>query len=131
MATPENTNENDAEALDGDVLGEQPGDEGLPGVNAFTDDPHMLNAEDPSLTDDGEVVEDSALTRAWREQPDFGEAPEPGADVDDTGLRLDEPQPGVDESVPDLVDVEPEAVADGFEVDDASAEEAALHVEEP
>lgn len=122
--------ENEADALDGDVLGEKPGDDDLPGVNAFTDDPHMLNAEDPSLTDDGQVIDDDVISREWREQPDFGEPPRPGPDRDEKGIRLQESDAALDHGVPQIGDEEAEMLGEAFVADNPTAEEAAMHIED-
>ena len=100
------TDEQDhAEDFDGDVLGEQPGDHGLPGMN--------LSAGDPTL-------------HAEVEEPSFAEQGQDATEDDQsTGLRLAETLG--DE--PSLVDNEKQSVAEAFTPQDGqfSAEEAALH----
>jgi hypothetical protein len=67
-----------SEALDGDTLGEQPGDQELPGADYPPDRP--LGVEDPT----GSAAEDDVATRDWRtegeldgipDEPVFGDVP--------------------------------------------------------
>ena len=106
--TPETpTDEQDhAEDFDGDVLGEQPGDHGLPGMN--------LSAGDPGLYAE---VDEPSLAEQWQDASE---------DDQSTGLRLAETLG--DE--PSLIDNEKQSVAEAFVPQDGefSAEEAALHV---
>lgn len=121
LVDPVTDEQDKAEALDGNALGEQPGDPGLPGVNDFTDQSAM-HSEDPALLMGGSETQDEIHTREWREQPEVGESTPA-----DTGYRL------VEEAtdVPTLADGEKDAVADAFRPQDGelSAEEAAIHLE--
>ncbi len=91
----------------------------MPGVNAFTDQDHRLNVEDPSLLADGSVADDDEATREWREEPDYEQAP------DEVGIRLEAPHG--DE--PSYSDTEAKQLADAFGTANPSAEEAAMHIE--
>ncbi len=125
--TPQFTNDDTpldpAEALDGETLGERPDDDRLPGVNAYTDRPHMLNAEDPSLMSDGSVTDDNEDIRSWRETSE-----DPLIDGDNVGMRFAAAGEG---SVPTFDDGEPELLADDLTyTDNPTAEEAAMHIEQ-
>ncbi len=116
-----------AEDLDPSVLGEDADDavgpdaDELPGLNRFTDDGHRLNAEDPSIVLDADTeAPDTLAERDWRTQPEHAAS---------GGLRLaesDDDEPGYGDDEKDLVTPFSEIVGD----DEASAEEAAMHIEE-
>ncbi len=100
-----------SEQLDGEVLGEQPGDPDRPGVGAYPPD-RPLGVEDPSLFD-----EDDLETRAVLRRRVEGERPGDVALVDPAPVD----GTGHDETL----------VGEGTEpvsTDDLSAEEAAVHV---
>ncbi|MFV0259151.1 MAG: hypothetical protein ACK5PP_11980 [Acidimicrobiales bacterium] len=111
-----------AESLDEDVFLPETGDDELPGQDAYTEAQHRLNAEDPAELDGDTEAVDGVGEREWRQE-------RPGeARADAPGLRLAES--GGD--VPDYGDNEAQAVAEVSEtIDaaDASAEEAAVHIE--
>ncbi|MFV0524810.1 MAG: hypothetical protein ACK5RL_09950 [Acidimicrobiales bacterium] len=111
-----------AEALDEDEFLPETGSDELPGQDAYSDAGHRLNVEDPAeLAGDTESV-DGVEEREWRME-------RPGEDRPrGPGLRLAE----ADGDVPDYGDDEGQAVAEVCETidaSDASAEEAALHIE--
>lgn len=117
----DNTPANSADSLDGEVLGEKPGDNRLPGLNDFTDRT-ILNSEDPAVIMGGSETRDDLKTRAWREVPE---------DVDMTevsGSRLNELTPN-DGLGPTLADDEKSLVADQHHAFEPSSEEAAIQVE--
>ena len=109
-----------SELLDGDVLGEEPGDPDRPGATAYPPD-RPLGVEDPSLYDDDDLDTRATLRRDVDRHVDRGEDPA-GRDRDFV-----------------LVDVSPEGALDhesallaeaasGDLGDDMPAEEAAIHV---
>lgn len=110
-----------AEQLDPSVLGENPGDDELPGINDHADR-RQLHVEDPAVLLGGADAQDGPVLRDWREHSDGGpEGDEPA------GLRLVE----TESDVPTLADDEPSAVADAEKTDEPSAEEAAIHIVDP
>jgi hypothetical protein len=100
----DNTPASSADSLDGDVLGEEPGDHGLPGVNQFTDRT-ILNSEDPAIIMGGSETVDDLETGAWREVPEDIQIAEDG------GFRLIEPRSG-DSDGPELADTEASLVGE-------------------
>lgn len=71
-----NDPQDQAEEFDGDVLGERPTDDDLPGSNFPPDAP--LGVEDPAIIQGGSGTQDDAITREWRHQgSDESAAPEP------------------------------------------------------
>lgn len=125
MDTPEqptfsdNSPANQADSLDGEVLGEKPGDDGLPGVNSFTDRT-ILNSEDPAVIMGGSETVDDLRTRTWREVPEIELA-------EDGGFRLIDTTP--DNTTPTLADDEKELVGNEQGTPDPSAEEAAIRID--
>lgn len=63
------TEHNNADQLDGSVLGESVGDEDLPGIQGYPPD-RPLGVEDPTLLQGGPGARDDLVTRTWRETPD-------------------------------------------------------------
>ncbi len=100
----------DAYELDGNTLGENPGDEGLPGINAFSDGRPNLNSEDPNVVNGDVDAPDNLRTRVSRERPDVDDL-DPAADRD---TALEQAEAGLDPTDSDVV---------------IAPEEAALHVE--
>jgi hypothetical protein len=79
-----------SEALDGDTLGEQPGDRDLPGSDYPPERP--LGVEDPT----GSAAEDDVATRDWRTEDELDgipDVPESGdAAAEEAAIHLtDEP----------------------------------------
>ena len=109
--------DNNARQLDGDVLGEEVGDDELPGVGGFPPD-QMLGVNDPNQAAPDDVAMREARTRS-EELPD------------DPGRPGDLLPPDGDD---DLLDDEQQALGvEGEDDDDPGempAEVAALHVEE-
>jgi hypothetical protein len=103
----------DAEFLDGDALGEEPGDEELPGTEGFPPE-RPLGVDDPSRGTD-----DDFATRELRRDVEA----QPGA----AAFVLVDP-----ESSEGLMDTESEEIAYDVEAADAdlSPEDAALHIED-
>ncbi len=60
---PSTMSDNSAEQLDGDVLGEQPGDDSMPGVGDYPPD-QALGVNDPNLVADDDVAMREARTVA-------------------------------------------------------------------
>lgn len=81
-----------AEQLDGNVLGEKPGDDTLPGVNQFVER-RPLHSEDPALLMGGSETEDDLRTREWRERDDLA-ADDPAASGDHHAADLLNPDEG-------------------------------------
>ncbi|HEY0519071.1 MAG TPA: hypothetical protein VGC84_06225 [Ilumatobacteraceae bacterium] len=103
----------DAEFLDGDELGEEVGDDELPGTAGFPPD-YPLGVDDPSLT-----APDDVRTRELRRDV--------SDDEDAEAFVLVTP-----DDVDDVVDDEAQQIATAVDPGDlASPEEAALHVIEP
>jgi hypothetical protein len=102
----------DAEFLDGDALGEEPGDEQLPGTEGFPPE-RPLGVDDPSRESD-----DDFATRELRR--DVG-SEHPA----DTFVLVDP------ESSEGLMDTESQEIASAVDAadTDVSPEEAALHIE--
>lgn len=117
----DNTPTNRADSLDGDVLGEIPGDDRLPGVNDFTDRT-ILNSEDPAMIMGGSETADNLETRVLREVPDGIEVSQDG------GFRLIDVTSG-DSVAPTGADDEEELLGDAQRVTEPSAEEAAIRTE--
>jgi hypothetical protein len=117
----DNTPANSADSLDGDVLGEEPGDHGLPGVNQFTDRT-ILNSEDPAIIMGGSEIVDDMKTRVWREMPDEIDVAEDG------GFRLVDLRSG-DSGEPELADQEASLIGKAKAAPRPVAEEAALRVD--
>jgi hypothetical protein len=110
-----------AEQLDPSVLGEEPLDDELPGLDLADDERHRLNAEDLAVTRGSTETDDSLAERDYRR--DWS------SDANETGFRLVEHE----SDVPTLYDGEGESIADYAEptdLDDLSAEEAAITVRE-
>ncbi len=127
MVTPnqptfaDETPANSADSLDGEVLGEKPGDDGLPGANQFTDRT-ILNSEDPAIIMGGSETMDDMDTRVWREVPEVIDVAEDG------GFRLIEPRSGAGDG-PIPADQEALLVGEEEAARHPSAEEAALRVD--
>jgi hypothetical protein len=101
-----------SELLDGDVLGEEPGDLGRPGVGDYPPE-RSLGAEDPSLYDEDDLETRAAL------RSELG------------GRRGDRPVVLVDPAPEGSLDHEPELIADdAVDPGDATraAEEVAVHL---
>ena len=106
-----------AEALDGEVLGEAPDDELLPGTEDYPPD-HPLGAEDPSFLFGSTETPDDVDTRLWR-----GAGPSSA----DRGVELVRTDA-------DTVEHDDEAALvadDSVERADQSGEDAAVHVDDP
>jgi hypothetical protein len=113
-----------SERLDGDVLGEEVGDDGMPGVGSFPPD-QALGVNDPNLVADDDVAMREARTRGDDVAGEVaGDEPPP---VERAGDLL--PPAGDDGAV----DREQQAVAttadDADEAVDRPAEVEAVHVD--
>jgi hypothetical protein len=112
-----NTSDTDgSEQLDGDVLGEDVGDDGLPGIGDYPPD-QALGVNDPNL-----VADDDVAMREARHRSEEGAG-------DDQDRPLDLLPPDADD---DLLDAEQQAIATDAADDDADridppAEIAAIH----
>lgn len=105
---PDISDDDVSEALDGDMLGEEVGDEALPGTVGYPPD-RALGAEDPTLLGDDDVE-----TRELRRE---------------AAHAADRPVGLIDDNPVGDFDVEAQAWADEERlVDEVSAEEAAVHV---
>ena len=117
-----------SEQLDGDELGEEVGDDYVPGLRDYPPD-EAQGAEDPNL-----YTSDDVVVRTLREEPDDIAAAEDVADV--TSVANDDEQDDIiDLVLPDdqdsLVDGEAEALGAIGEFDDGDPvppEVAAVHV---
>lgn len=111
-----NASETDgSEQLDGDVLGEDVGDDGLPGIGDYPHD-QALGVNDPNL-----VAQDDVAMREARHRSEEG--------TGDEARPLDLLPPDADD---DLLDAEQQAIATDATDDDAEridppAEVAAIH----
>lgn len=106
-----------AEQLDGDVLGEDAADDEFPDLDQDGDIGPM-NVEDPNVLQADADAQDDERTRAWREEPDLPEE----RDEEDEAIALMED---------DDLDPEHDVTAEAVAPDDGpiAPEEAALHVE--
>lgn len=117
------TDEQDlAEQLDEDSIGDDPKRDDLPGVNRFVDVGPM-SSEDPTVLMGGTEAIDSDTVREWREEPDTDESP-----------RTTDARPVMsllDETDSDEVDTEPELLGRAVRPADGTVgpEDAALHLE--
>ena len=116
--------QNAAEQLDEEGLGDQPDADDLPGLNQYVDIGPM-SAEDPTLLMGGADALDNDVTRAWREEPEI--------DIDDSPVDersvmsvLDATEPGSDQ-----LDHEEQLVGEAVRPADGHTgpEDAALHIE--
>lgn len=116
-----NMSESHAESLDPAVLGEQVGDDRLPGADHPVEEP--LGVEDPSILEGGDIARDDVESREDREQPE----------VDESSTR--EPLERVTEGLidtnvsPDGNDHEERLIADSGDRD-TGPEADALHIEQ-
>ena len=104
----------DFEFIDGDDLGEEPGDEELPGTHDYPPD-RALGVDDPSLD-----VPDDLRTRELRRHVGSDDRP------DGFVLVTPEGDDGYSDEEAQEIGVEMDAVDD-----DLPAEEAALHIVDP
>lgn len=115
-----------AEQLDPSVLGEKPGDDGLPGIEDYPPEA-PLGVEDPAIDAEGSMLQDDLAIREWREEPERTAADLPPPPTHRSGQRLD---PGKGNQLDN--DEEADAIADSSEqTSTPSAEEAALRIDEP
>lgn len=106
---------NASQDLDGDVLGEEVGDDGMPGVGDYPAD-QALGVNDPNLVADDDVAMREARTEA-----------EAVPTAEDRPGDLLPPEDGVEDHEEQAVALEGEA--DHGDRADVPAEVAALHVE--
>jgi hypothetical protein len=119
--------QNSAEALDGNVVGDDPTHDVLPDLHQDGDIGPM-SSEDPTVLSGGTEARDDEATREWREQPEAGGG-DPARNSTDKqhGFSL----LSEDESGPDQLDVEEELLGEKSSPDDGyvGPEDAAMHVE--
>ena len=65
-----------SEEFDGDVLGERPTDDDMPGIDYPPDEP--MGVEDPAIVLGDSDIPDDLITREWRHQGEDESAPPEG-----------------------------------------------------